>query len=124
MKIPKAYPVTVMTAVLLFAPFSLYAHPPAQVKVMAQEKTVTVEVIHKVDPTVSDPKTHYINRITLAVNGVSMVDQRFQKQEGDLQTGVYAIPSLKQGDVIVAEAFCSNYGSLRGETTVGGKRSY
>lgn len=107
----------------LFLPAGfLYAHPPQHVRIQIMDTNISIEVTHQVDATVSSLDSHYVNCIEVFLNGNRMIEQQFGKQNGNKQVAVYTIPSLKFGDVIQAEAFCSQYGSYRGEAVVGTQR--
>lgn len=104
---------------LISVPVFLEAHPPQHIDITVSDSTVTVIVQHAVDPTVSDPERHYIEKVELRLNGERVVEQYFLQQTGGTQTAIYNIPGLKKGDNISAAAFCNEYGSLQKEYVVG-----
>jgi len=99
---------------LLTALQPVFAHPPKSVDVTRSGDKIEVDVLHPV----ADPKDHYINRITVSVNGKPVIEQKFPEQNAAKQHSYYYVPFLKTGDKINVTAFCNKFGDLSREITV------
>lgn len=89
----------------------VYASPPTSIDVTYDSKTkkITALVYHQS----YNIKKHYINVVTLIVNGAVVEVQRFHWQHtAREQTAVFDVPDLKPGDVITIKAFCNKGGQL------------
>ncbi|MFH1767650.1 MAG: hypothetical protein ABH858_00630 [Candidatus Omnitrophota bacterium] len=95
----------ILTACLL-TPLKAFTHPAQRIEIAADNKLVNISVKHRV----SDPASHYINQITVSLNGKEIIKQTFLLQSGNEQNVSYTVPSLKAGDAIDAEANCSKGG--------------
>ena len=92
-----------------------YCHPPSAIGVETLGTQITVTVIHGV----LDPKTHYIKKIEIALNGKKTIEQNFTMQtDDDMQQVMYVIPSLNAGNKLEITAECSKSGSLNKVITV------
>lgn len=94
-----------------------YAHPPEKVTLSFNQETgaLSVEVIHPV----SNPSTHFINRIEILQNGEMIKDEEPPRQDTRMLTVVYSLPELKPGDIIKVTAFCSRFGERSEEIKIG-----
>lgn len=93
-----------------------YCHAPSKIGVERLGTQITVTVIHGV----LDPKTHYIKRIELALNGQKTIEQNFTMQtDDDMQQVIYVIPSLNTGDKMTIKAACSQSGELTKDIIAG-----
>ncbi|UCD15950.1 MAG: RnfABCDGE type electron transport complex subunit D [Candidatus Omnitrophota bacterium] len=95
--------------------FIVYAHPPAKITVTydSVEKTIQAVILHRV----SDPKTHYIKKVDVAVNGEEVIEHKISEQENSSsQKVIYRICDVKKADTISVEAYCSVSGKRIGKT--------
>ena len=107
----------VLMIIFLLLPVSVCGHPPTGIS-MTYDKVsgvLTVTVNH----TSEDLTLHFIERIDITVNDVfqDIVPWDMDESEVDL-IATYNI-SLNDGDKVVAEAFCSEYGSMVSSLVVG-----
>ena len=106
------------TLVFCLAFFTLaYAHPPQDIVITYQPETKMLTAVIKHN--VSNPLSHYIKKVDIAINGKEIVEQLISKQDNlQTQTVVILIPDAKQGDRLSVEAYCSISGKLEKEITV------
>lgn len=107
----------IITTLSLFLFMSVFAHAPGSVKLSYNkaDKTLTVEVIHKV----SNTESHYIDIITIWVNDNEIETFKPTKQtskEKHLLT--YNIGDLKSGDVVKVMANCNKMGKKSATITI------
>jgi hypothetical protein len=111
------------TVVLLFlfifftASFTVYAHPPSDIKITFDPNTKTLHaiIIHNV----SNPNSHYIKRVDVALNGKEIIEHSISRQDNnDSQTVSYLVPDAKAGDTLSVEGYCSISGKLEKEISV------
>jgi len=98
--------------ILVFFIGQAYADPPSAIDVGydTTAKRFRAVIHHKV----ANPTKHYIRKVVISVNHKQVAEQYFTKQSSvSGQEVIFAIPSLKMGDVLEIEAFCN----------VGGRRS-
>ncbi len=93
---------------LIFCLFTqdVFAHPPVRIDVSydAPTKTVTAVIVHPV----ANPKSHYIEKVDVSVNGKEVEDKIFSSQENaSEQTVSYELKDVKSGDVIGIEGYCN-----------------
>ena len=73
------------------------------------ENVLIISIPHYTD----DPSKHFINTISVLVNGDTLIKQRFLKQYShEMQQGIYKIAGLKAGDEITVDAHCNKWGGL------------
>ena len=102
-----------MAIVLCSTQFS-YAHPPSRVEAAYDPETSAVSVMVYHD--VKDPKTHYVKKISVFVNGVQVLQDEYSQQSNDVdQPAVYELRDLRTGDKVTVKASCSISGE--GSTT-------
>jgi len=93
-----------------------YSDPPRDIQVKVSKEQMDISVTH---PTKA-PGAHYVKRIVVNLNGIKVMDQAFKEQQTkDLQETTLNLTSLKKGDKVSIEAFCSNYGNLKKNATIG-----
>lgn len=92
----------------------LFAHPPSAIDIKANGAAVEITVEHAV----SDPADHYIREIKVSAGRKEMIRQEFVLQTGNVQKAVYLIPSIKPGNLLKVEAFCSKFGKRDREIVV------
>jgi len=98
----------------LFLSTQAFSHSASKVMLSVEGNILQVTVQHNV----GNPQTHYINEITVALNGKKIITQLFFLQTENTQKVSYTIPSLKLGDTITVEASCSRGGNRKGTITV------
>jgi len=98
----------------LFLPTQAFSHPASKVILSVEDKILQVTVQHNV----GNPQTHYINEITVTLNGKKIITQLFFLQTDNTQKVSYTIPSLKPGDTITVLAHCNRGGNREGTITV------
>ena len=93
------------------------AHPPSDIKIQFDEKTKTLTAV--VTHHVSNPKTHYIKKVDIGLNGKEIKELPFTKQEKNaLQTVEIVLPEVKKGDILSVEGYCNLSGKLEKEIKV------
>jgi desulfoferrodoxin (superoxide reductase-like protein) len=94
-----------------------FAHPPSDIKIQFDDKTKTLTAIVK--HRVSNPKTHYIFKVDIGLNGKEIQMLPFEKQETNShQTVKFLIPQAKKGDTLSVEGYCNLSGRLEKEIKV------
>jgi desulfoferrodoxin (superoxide reductase-like protein) len=109
------------TALLLCGILALnataFAHPPSAIKIQFDDKTKILTAV--VEHRVSNPKTHFIYKVDIGLNGEEIQMLPFEKQETSAsQTIKFAIPQAKKGDTLSVEGYCNLSGKLEKEITV------
>lgn len=102
---------------LLLASTTAFAHPPSDIKIQFDDatKSLTAVIKHRV----SNPKTHYIYKVDIGLNGKEIQMLPFKKQEtGTSQTVKLVIPEAKKGDTLSVEGYCVLSGKLKKEIQV------
>ena len=88
-----------------------YAHPPADIIVTydSQSKILKAEIVHNV----SNPKTHYITKVDISLNGKEIIEHKISYQDNNIKQIVsYLIPDAKKNDILEVEAYCNISGKL------------
>jgi len=98
----------------LFLSTQAFSHPAGKVILSTEGNILRVTVQHNV----SNPQTHYINEITVSLNGKKIITQLFFLQTDNTQKVSYTIPSLKSGDIITVLTHCNKGGNRVGTITV------
>lgn len=98
----------------LFLPTQVFSHPASKVILSVEGNILHVTIQHNV----GNPQTHYINEITVTLNGKKIITQLFFLQTDNTQKVSYTIPSLKPGDTITVLAHCNKGGNRKGTITV------
>jgi desulfoferrodoxin (superoxide reductase-like protein) len=91
-----------------------YAHPPSDIKITydSQSKILNAVIIHQV----SNPQTHYINKVDIYLNGREIIEHKISRQDNNTEQAVtYLIPDVKAGDRLAVEAYCNISGKLERE---------
>ena len=94
-----------------------YAHPPQDIKITfnKENKTLTAVIKH----VTSNPKTHYIQKVDIGLNGKEIDDIKLLAQDNSTtQTITYVFTNIKSQDVISVEAYCNLFGKLQKQITV------
>jgi hypothetical protein len=101
--------------VIFFSSSILFAHPPKDILISAENEKIVITAIHDV----KDPVKHFIIKIIVSVNDQKVIEQAFIKQaDNEKQVAQYLFPGLKAGDKIKAEAQCNIFGKLAKEAVV------
>lgn len=106
--------VSLFIIVSLFSVMPIYAHPASNILLEVKDTMLMVTVEHDT----SKPESHYIDEITVILNGNKIITQLFSMQTGNTQNVSYIIPSLKSGDSITVDTHCSKGGNLKKTITV------
>lgn len=94
-----------------------FAHPPSDIKI--QFDPAAKVVIATIEHSVSNPKTHYINKIDIGLNGKEIQTLTFTKQDANKeQTFALPLPEAKNGDTLSVEGYCNLGGELEKEIQV------
>lgn len=102
---------------LLVTSATAFAHPPSDIKIQFDPatKTLTATIEHRI----SNPKSHYINKVDIGLNGKEIKMLPFAKQETSTsQTISFVIPEAKTGDILSVEGYCNLSGKLEKEIKV------
>ena len=109
--------ILIMFVAFFAAVSTAYAHPPSDIKISfdPQTKMLQAVIIHNT----SNPASHYIKKVDVAINGKEIIGQEISKQDNnESQTVHYLIPDAKAGDVISVEGYCCISGKLEKEVKV------
>lgn len=102
---------------LLIVSAQAFAHPPVNIKIEFDLKTHTLNAV--ITHPVSNPKTHYIKKVDIGLNGKESKMLPFTKQENNtLQTVKIVLPEVRKGDVLSVEGYCNISGRLEKEIKV------
>lgn len=104
-----------ITGILFLA--AVYAHPPRTVKLTynSQEKKLLIEAVHKV----SNVETHYIEEMTVFVNGIEREKITLSRQSSrEAENYAYVIEDLNIGDIVRVTANCNKSGRKSAEITI------
>ncbi len=85
------------------------AHPPSKIDVSYDKAAESLEIyiVHNV----SDPKSHFIEEVTVSVNGKEFAKTALEMQESEAGLSLeYSLPGLVQGDEVVVKVRCSRIG--------------
>ncbi len=109
----------IIILILLSALFTLglFAHPANKVTASfnAETSILTVEYEHKVN----NANDHFINNITVSLNGRKAIEQLLSLQESAAGgTFIYKMPGLKKGDKIAVQTECNKGGKKSSTITI------
>lgn len=94
-----------------------FAHPPSDIKI--QFDPVAKVLLATIEHRVSNPKTHYIKKVDIGLNGKEIQTLTFTKQDANTeQTFAIPIPEAKTGDILSVEGYCNISGVLEKEIKV------
>jgi desulfoferrodoxin (superoxide reductase-like protein) len=94
-----------------------FAHPPSDIKIQfdPETKLLTAVIEHRV----SNPKSHYIEKIDIGLNGKEIKMLPFIEQENNTYQAIkIVLPEVKKGDVLSVEGYCNLSGKLEKKTKV------
>ncbi len=102
---------------LLVISIQVFAHPPSDIKIQFDPETKLLSAI--IDHRVSNPKTHYINKVDIGLNGKEIQTVVLKEQDNPTeQTIAVPVPEAKKGDVLSVEAYCNLGGKMEKEIKV------
>ena len=102
---------------LLLMAMPLVAHSPKTVDLDYDVDTgvLSVEITHSVN----NATKHYINKVTVELNGKTIIEQTFRSQlDEEKQQVLYKIVDAKEGDKLSVTARCNISGKKKGELEV------
>jgi hypothetical protein len=106
-------------AILLFVGLAApaWATPPDSIALSIDSTGfLSVEIHHPVKQLGTE---HYINKVTVALNGVTIITQSFKSQSSlEWQYVCYRVIDAKEGDKLTVTAGCSIFGKLSETLTV------
>ncbi|MBP7088167.1 MAG: hypothetical protein KBB01_02575 [Candidatus Omnitrophica bacterium] len=109
-------------ALLLFIWFfiglaELYAHAPTDMKLYYDSETRILTV--KIEHNVIDPRTHFIKRVVVKINGKAIYTHNIKRQDDKYkQILEYPILNVKNSDEILVEAYCNQGGKIQEDMVV------
>jgi len=93
-------------SILLFVFLCTFAHAPSRIDVQFDDAMQNISI--SVEHSVPMPAVHYIDLITIKVNGNEIIKQNFTNQLNKIeQKAVYFLPNLRDGDKISVTAYCN-----------------
>ena len=96
-----------IVAVAFTATFAAKADAPKEVKLNYQDGKLKIEAIHNV----KDVTKHYIEKISITVNGKETKTLNLKKQSSNAEElETVDLPGLKAGDQVEVVARCSEFG--------------
>lgn len=103
--------------VFLSQPDSAYAHPPSDIAISYDSLTKTLKAV--ITHQVSNPKTHFINKVDIGLNGQKIIEHQISLQDNNMAQAVsYLIPDAKTEDTVSVEAYCNISGKLKREIKI------
>lgn len=108
-----------LLVVLFFVLFggTALAHPPASQEIKYNRETGVLEVatVHGVQ----DPKSHYIVKYIVSVDGKEVKDASLTEQtNAEKEVISIQLPGVNKGSVIAVKAECNKFGQLETSITV------
>jgi len=102
---------------LLALSATAFAHPPSDIKIQFDPTTKNLSAVVK--HRVSNPKSHYIYKVDIGLNGKEIKMLSFKQQETSTsQTVSFVIPEAKKGDTLSVEGYCNLSGKLKKEIKI------
>lgn len=102
---------------VFLCPFFVLAHPPSRIDAEYDDaaKELKLDIIHPVEA----PKSHFIYRVTVDVDGKRLIDKEYDEQTDDMEQQVSLnVPGVEKGSTIDIEAFCNRYGEKKGQIRI------
>jgi len=107
--------ILLVVAFMISTPASAHGPKGVDLQYEASTQTLSVTITHSV----KNPAKHYIEDISISVNGERVSQHEYKSQPGkDTFTLEYKVPA-KDGDTIKVKAGCNYFGSKSAELTVG-----
>lgn len=106
-----------LVVMLLFVSTAALAHSPQKVDTnfVMETRTFNVEFVHNVG---GENSSHYVDKISIMVNGNEIITQVPSKQLNNKETFSYYMPGLKSGDEVEVMVYCSLSGNLSAKRTI------
>ena len=107
----------ILVTVLFLIPGFIAAHPAQKVDVVFDPVTHILQI--RIDHNVKDAARHFIEAVTVTLNGEELVIQKLNAQD-DL-TGldlIYKLNTVKTGDEIIVSAKCNIMGKKSGKLKI------
>ena len=100
----------VTVLLLVFIPFVLMAHPPKKFNVKYDKETKMLNIC--IPHSVKNVTKHYIESITISVNGdeIKVLEYKSQSSEASHDVEI-ELPELKNGDKVKVKAKCNKMGA-------------
>lgn len=74
---------------------NVYAHPPSNIMITFDAKTKILQAV--IMHNVSNPISHYINKVDVGLNGKETIEHKISQQDNNAtQTVSYLIPDAKE----------------------------
>ncbi len=106
-----------MIVIVLLTAQTVSAHPPTNVHLSYDKYTKMLKI--KISHAVTDPRSHYIEEVTVAVNGDIVLRHTLKMQDTDSSQFLqYTLPDVKPRDRIRVHAHCSSFGKKFKEMTI------
>lgn len=106
-----------LLAAVLFLALPAYAHPPQDITITYDPATKEVSAV--ITHRVSNPATHFIEKVDVSVNGKEIIERKISRQDNNVdQTVRYLIPDVKPGDTVSVEGYCNLSGKLTKEIKI------
>lgn len=103
--------------IILCLTLTAYAHPPSTIKIQFDLATQILKA--DIEHRVSDPATHYINKVDIGLNGEEIQTLSFPAQATPKrQILEIQLAGVKSGDTISVEGYCNLSGKLTEKITV------
>ncbi|HOW58133.1 MAG TPA: hypothetical protein PLO78_00240 [Candidatus Omnitrophota bacterium] len=94
-----------------------YAHPPSVIKIQFDPATQILKAV--IEHQVSNPKTHYIGKVDIGLNGKEVQTLTFTSQKDRASQLVeIKMNGVKSGDILSVEGYCNLSGKLVEEIKV------
>jgi desulfoferrodoxin (superoxide reductase-like protein) len=95
----------------------VFGHPAKKVELSYDSKTKELKIV--VYHGVSAPESHFIDLVSIEVNGKEFSKKEFVKQsDKEKEEFVITMTDIKKGDVIIAKTRCNKFGNKSGKLTV------
>ena len=108
---------TVILVALAIFPNLVSAHSPSGMDLAYNSDTDTLTVT--VQHSVTDPNSHYIEKIEIYKNDVLEIERTYTSQESSSQKSDTFSVDAVDGDVLKATAICNIAGSITRDLTIG-----
>lgn len=117
MKILKIFIGLILMLAMVFSASGIYAHPPSDVALDYDGDTGILHV--KVEHSVGDPGSHFVNEYTVKVDNELVYTLEAEKQMGSSSTeAVFVLQGLEKGAELQVIAKCNKFGSRKGVLVV------
>ena len=102
---------------ILFLFSSAFAHPPSDITITFDPNTKILKAL--IAHSVSNPRTHFILKVDIGLNGREIIEQTISRQDNaEGQSVSFYIPDASVGDTLSVEGYCSISGKLKKQIQV------